>query len=302
MEVLSKTVRLAAFFGAIGSMVYGCASKFVVDAADGGQVVAPPDAESPEAGPTPDAATDSGLGRVADGLVAFLAFREDGGTVVHDTAPEGNRLELLVARAPAPDGDGGSLPVATSGPTISWTSPGMSVVGRVVIASTANASAIQSRCNTSNELTVEAWIKPSSVDQDGPARIVTMSYTGTVPNRNFTLAQSGDHFVFRLRNKELDAGIVERPSDGGVALALTHVAVTARANGELTFWVNGTPTTHALPPGGFGFQPFRLALANEIDGFTSERLWRGDYRLVAVYCRALSEAELRRNRELGPNP
>ncbi len=303
----SKSVRIAAFWGAIGVTFFGCASKFVVDeAADSGQpVVPPPDAATPDGGPAPllDAGADAApLGRVAEGLVAFLAFREDGGTVVHDTAPEGNRLELVVARAPAPDGDGGSLPVATSGPTVSWTAPGMSVVGRVLVASTANAATIESRCNASNEITVEAWIKPASVDQGGPARIVTMSGSGAVPNRDFTLGQSGDHYVFRLRNKDIDAGLVEVPSDGGVALALTHVVVTARANGQLTFWINGAPTTHTLPAGAFGFQPFRLALANEIDGFTAERLWRGDYRLVAVYCRALSEAEVRRNRDLGPNP
>lgn len=227
-----------------------------------------------------------------------MAFQEDGGTTVHDTAPAGDRLELAVARVPAPDGNGGSLPVATSGPTVAWIAPGMSVVGRVLVASTANASTIESRCNASNEVTVEAWIKPASVSQGGPARIVTMSASGNVPDRNFTLAQDGDHFVFRLRNT--GAGVVEKQSNGGVALALTHVAVTARANGQLTFWINGVPTPHALPAGTFGFRPYRLALANEIDGFTSERLWRGDYRLVAVYCRALSEAELRQNRELGP--
>jgi hypothetical protein len=259
------------------------------------------DGAAPDAKADADAGADAD-GRVTNGLVAFFSFTEDAGNVVHDTAPEGDHLELGVERAPAPDGDGGTIPAATSGPTITWTSPGMSVVGRVLIASAVNASTIESRCGASGEITVEAWLEPAKVDQYGPARIVTMSFTGSVPNRNFTLGQDGDHYIFRLRNKDIDAGVVERPSDGGVALALTHVAVTARANGEMTFWIDGARTTHVLPAGAFGFQPFRLALANEIDGFTFERSWRGDYRLVAVYCRALSEAELAHNRALGPTP
>lgn len=308
-EVFPKPSRLAGAALVAGLALFGCASAFGVqeDADSGSPPVPSADATRDDAGAIPpppprDAGVDGALGRVTDGLVAFFGFREDAGTIVHDTAPEGGRLELVVARAPAPDGDGGVLPVPTSGPTVAWTSPGMSVVGRVVVASAQNASLIESRCNTTNELTVEAWIKPSSVTQGGPARIVTMSHTGVVRNRNFTLGQAGDSYVFRIRNEELDAGIVEVRSDGGAGLALTHVAVVVRANGSLTFWIDGTPTTSRLPAGAFSFQPFRLGLANEIDGFDAERLWRGDYRLVAIYCRALSEAEVRRNRELGPNP
>jgi len=264
-----------------------------------------PDVLTPDTPGAPDARVDADASaptRVTDGLVAFLSFREDGGAIVHDTAPDGDHLELFVERAPAPAGDGGVLPVATSGPTIAWTSPGMSVVGRVLIASTMNASKIQSRCAASGEITVEAWVKPAAVAQYGPARIVTMSLTGAVANRNFTLAQDGDHYIFRLRDDGVDGGLIQHPSDGGVGLALTHVAVTARANDAMTFWIDGVRTVHALPPGAFDFQPYRLALANEIDGFASERLWRGDYRLVAIYCRALSEAELLRNRQVGPTP
>ena len=265
---------------------------------DGG-TLEPPDARA-DGGADADAEVDAGPGRVTDGLVALFSFREDGGVVVHDTAPGGDQLELVMERAPAPDGDGGVLDVATSGPTIAWTAPGMSVEGRVLIASTVNATKIQSQCAASGEITVEAWAKPASLGQGGPARIVTMSSTGSVPSRNFTLGQDGDHYIFRLRDDGIDGGVVQHSSDGGVALALTQIAVTARANDAMTFWIDGARTSYALPKGKFDFQAFRLALANEIDGFTSERLWRGNYRLVAIYCRALSEAELRQNRQAGP--
>jgi hypothetical protein len=41
----------------------------------------------------------------------------------------------------------------------------------------------------------------------------------------------------------------------------------------------------------------RLALANE---FVDVRTWTGDYYLVAIYARALTEAQVRQNFEAGP--
>ena len=52
-------------------------------------------------------------------------------------------------------------------------------------------------CRKSNELSVEAVIRPDRLDQTGPARIVTFSSDSG--NRNFTLGQQNDSLVFRLR-------------------------------------------------------------------------------------------------------
>ena len=108
--------------------------------------------------------------------------------------------------------------------------------------------------------------------------------------------------MFRLRHSAFDGGIREWRSDGGASTSLSHVVVTARNGDAVTFHVDGRKTSFPLPSGQLGFEPYRFALANEIEGFESERLWRGDFHLVAVYCRALSEQEVRRNREAGPTP
>jgi hypothetical protein len=252
----------------------------------------------PPDGPAADAPSEAGITRVSDGLVALFLFRETEGTVVHDVAPGGDDLELSVTRAPAPDNDGGVRDAATSGPTISWMNPGMQVEGRVLISAPA-APAIRSRCNASGEITVEAWIRPLNTTQAGPVRIVTMSNTGFVPARNFTLGQQAGNYIFRLRT---NGSVTEYPSSGGVRTTLTHVVVTARRDQEVTFSIDGVRNVAPIAPGAIDFIDYPFALANENEGFTIDRLWRGDYRLVAVYCRALSEAEIARNRSVGPTP
>jgi hypothetical protein len=239
-------------------------------------------------------------GRVTEGLVAFFAFDEKDGAIVHDTADGGDRLELALRAAPAPDGDGGALEAGPS-PGVTWAPEYLTVSGRAIGESTAPAKAIQTRCAASGQLTVEAWVRPLTRSQFGPARIVTMSYTGA-ETRNFTLGQSGGNLVFRIRT---DAGYKEIERVGALedkAGVLVHLLVTARATGEVAFYVDGVPSTDLVPNASFDFAEYGLAIANEIDGFQSERRWRGDYHLVAIYDRALTAAEATRNFRAGADP
>ena len=52
---------------------------------------------------------------------------------------------------------------------------GLVVTSDTMVTSPASASKIIAACKQSNELTVEAWIKSASINQYGPARIVSMS-------------------------------------------------------------------------------------------------------------------------------
>lgn len=173
--------------------------------------------------------------------------------------------------------------------------------GRAIGESTGAATAIQTRCRASGELSVEAWVRPLNATQDGPARIVTMSVTGG-GTRNFTLGQAGPNLIFRL---PFDGGYKEIRRVNvfdGKAGALMHLVVTAKANGELVFYVDGAPSTDLAAGIDFDFQPYRLAIANEIEGFAAERRWRGDYHLLAIYDRVLTQAEVSRNFGAGPDP
>ena len=62
---------------------------------------------------------------------------------------------------------------------------------------TTNNSKVFTQCTASNEITVEAWVRTGAATQGGPARIVTQSLDAN--NRNFTLAQNGSAYQFRLR-------------------------------------------------------------------------------------------------------
>ena len=64
-------------------------------------------------------------------------------------------------------------------------------------------SKVTTACRASNEVTLEAWIEPANVSQDGPARILSISASKT--ERNLTLGQglygtqAPDVYITRLR-------------------------------------------------------------------------------------------------------
>jgi hypothetical protein len=146
-----------------------------------------------------------------------------------------------------------------------------------------------------NEITIEVWIKPASVTQDGPARIVTLSVDPF--NRNFTLGQGlggsqpSTLYDTRLRTTTTDNN--GRPSlttpDGSLATGLTHVVYTRDASGMAKIYVNGVEQVSGSIGGDFSNWDgdFRLALANEL---TEDRPWLGEFHLVAIFNRALSQA------------
>jgi hypothetical protein len=119
------------------------------------------------------------------------------------------------------------------------------VRGATLITSESPARKVIAACRASNELTLEAWILPANTDQDGPARIVSISSSKT--ERNVTLGQglygdqSPDLFMARLRTTQTSTnGLPAVVTPAGAAVtSLTHVVYTRRANGPATLYVNG---------------------------------------------------------------
>ncbi len=81
--------------------------------------------------------------------------------------------------------------------------------------------------------------------------------------------------------------------------ALTHLLYTRDAGGSAVFYVNGRVRNRGIVAGTLENwdRGSRLALANEL---TRERPWLGEYRLVAIYDRALSAAEAAARFAAGP--
>ena len=158
----------------------------------------------------------------------------------------------------------------------------------------------------SQALSVELWVKPANLEQEGPARLFTISKD---PNtRNLTVGQEKRALHVRLRTTSTgDNGAnPEMVVPDVFSEQLVHVVYTWAKGGEAKVYVDGQPRAGLKIDGDLSnWDPaMRLALANEVTG---DRVWRGDLHLVAVYAVALTPAEVAANyragqRALGERP
>ncbi len=226
--------------------------------------------------------------RLTRDLVSLYLFDEGKGPVVHDRAGGTDPLDLQIAD-----------PDATH-----WISGGGLALRRpTVLASRVPAAPIVRACRQTSELTIEAWIKPTTMGQVGPARIVSLSVDPY--HRNFTLAHetapsgaADDRAMLltRLRTTGADAnGFPELRTVPGVVQAdEMHVVYTRLTSGESRIYIDGVQRSRMDTTGDFsGWDDrFQLYLGNE---GTMDRPWLGEYHLVAVYSRALTHREILRN-------
>jgi hypothetical protein len=222
--------------------------------------------------------------RITEGQQVLYTFEEGSGTTVHDVSGVGTPLNLSV----------------NNGSAVSWVSGALSINSPTLVASADAAAKVISACKESNEITVEAWVKPGDTSQDGPARMVTLSED--TDNRNFTLGQGlwGDRpsALYDTRLRTTATSNNGTPSlttpDGSLTTELTHVVYTRDASGQARIYVNGVERVSGTVGGDFSNwnEGYRLALANEL---TEDRPWLGEFHLMAIFNRALSQAEVSQN-------
>jgi len=242
--------------------------------------------------PTPTAtqpaptATPAGTGRVTDGLVALYLFEEGGGNILTDTSGAGSPLNLRI----------------DNGGAVNWlANGGLQVVSPTIIQSDNPATKVIQAATASNELTIETWVVPHDNVQNGPARIISLSEDPL--HRNFTLGQESNFYDFRLRATSTDDnGIPAVTSPPGSATQnLTHIVYTRDPSGMVHIYLDNGEVASDIRDGNLSNwdTQYQLALANEL---TNDRPWRGVYHLVAIYDRALTEAEVDQNFAAGPRP
>ena len=227
---------------------------------------------------------------IRGGLQALYTFAEGSGTRVHDVSGSATPLHLTINDASA----------------IRWIPGGLSVTAPGLIASDTSADALITAIQQRNELTIEAWIKPANSEQDGPARIVTLSADHY--NRNVTLAQglwgSQPGALYDVRLRTIATDMNGSPSlsspDGSLEPDLTHVVYTRDAAGNVRLYLDGEEQARATVAGDLTNWDtgYRLALANELTG---DRPWLGEFHLLAIYNRALGSAEVGAHFEAGAN-
>ena len=244
------------------------ASPTLPDGAEGGSSPQPD-------GATPgDAATDAFdagpyATRVTSGLVGLWELEEDGGATVHDTTP--SPLDLTI--------DDTSR--------VTWKPHALELTDYVEITSgSTNFAKAKAACTS--EFTAETWVESAKNGENDYARIV---WWGSSSSRNLALGTYRDDTWWASMHASEDL------QQGSVTTSLTHFVGTRASDGTLTSYVNGTSVGTLGTSGGFSDYP--LTLGNVTGG---GRGFRGTLHLVAIYCRALTPAEVKTNFAAGADP
>ncbi len=231
--------------------------------------------------------------RIQGDLQAEYVFNEGSGSTVNDVGGfEGtdNPLNLTIAD-PA---------------NVTWLPEGgLQVNSATTISSGSAASKIISAAQASNELTLEAWVQAATIDQRGPARIISLSQDGL--NRNATLghqyvsADGGYYYVARLRTDDASVnenGLPELRQDERYATTnVQHVVYTRSSDGSETLYVDGVAMKTSTRAGSFAdWENYPLLLGNEN---SNDRPWLGTYYRAAVYSKALLVEEVQQNYRAG---
>lgn len=225
------------------------------------------------------------VSRVTNGLQVLYTFNEGSGTVVNDVSGVGTPLNLTIANTA----------------NTQWGNGYLSVNASTIISSAGAAAKIIDACKTTNEFTAEAWIRTASVNQSGPARIMTIS--ADLNNRDMTVGQGatgGSTTAIEVRRRTTTTtgnGTPSLTTTPVLTTQVAHLVVTRSATGVTKAYINGTEISSETTTGNFSnWAAYKFALANELTG---DRPWLGEFHLVAMYNRALTQAEVTQNYNAG---
>lgn len=221
--------------------------------------------------------TDQGVATA--GLLAQYGFDDGSGTVVSDRVSPELDLEIL---DPA---------------NVEWGTGHLKVRGEALIQSAVAAAKISTAVKASGQATVEAWVIPALVEQEGPARIVNMGID--ITQTNFLLGQERGEHACRFRSTGTRTVGSPDLAVSQVETELTHLVATLGPDSYRRLYVNGVlRATHAtsgtLVPWD---DTWPLSVANESG---RERPWLGELHLIRIYNRALSHVQIGRNFRAGP--
>ncbi len=229
-------------------------------------------------GPPVDAAV-----RTTDGLVALYTFSSADGGRLLDTSGVDPALDLaLGGGATLLDGalvfEGGDPAAVSNSP----------------------ATKIQAECENTDELTVEAWVLPAA-DKTTETGVIT-GLMIDFQTRNVQLSEDRDRYRQWLRSDATTGGAVSgdfATEAGTVVPVITHLVATRTAAGDRAIWLDGELAATMVQPGSLDpWSTYALYVGNNPVGTDD---YEGRIELVAYYCRALTEADVRANFAAGPD-
>lgn len=230
----------------------------------------------------PDGTLAASGGRHEANVIARYEFRTGSGTIAYDTASAAPAANLNLI------GD------------VEWVGGwGIRINDGKAQASTSSSAKLHQLIQSSGEFSVEAWIIPATAAQD-MANII--SYSAGTTARNVTLSQAGSSYRFALRhnNTDLNGGEpFDSPADS-LQASLQHVVLTYDPVNGRRIYINGEnsgvidPVVPTLLNS--WNDSYALVLGNEA---SSDRLWQGVIRFVALHNRALSASQVSQNFNAG---
>jgi hypothetical protein len=220
----------------------------------------------------------SGGSRFEDNVIALYQFKTGHGSTAFDTSGVNPGMHLQFSG------------------NVGWVGGwGIDIVSGRAQATTASSRKLYDLITATGEFSVEAWVVPANVTQEGPARIIT--YAGSETERNFTLGQIQYNYDFQQRS---GGSLTTADADEDLQATQQHVVVTYDPVNGRRIYVNGAFTDDADPePAGSvtdWVNNFAFVLGNEVSG---NRQWQGKLRLVAIHNRALSPAQVEQNFSVG---
>lgn len=227
-------------------------------------------------------------GRVKENLQVLYDFSSGIGSKVLDISDMGTPLDLIIKDRL----------------TMDWLpGQGISVKGNTSIISEDLPVRLLDSLSKTNEITMEVWVRSLRIDQDGPARIFSLSKDNF--NRAATLGFEGNNayynYIMRLNTTATDLnGTPEIATDHNfISLNLHHVVYTRSGNGDEKIFINSVDLKSGNRMGDFSSfsDDYKLSISNELG---RERPWLGNFYLAAIYNRALGTEEIIENYLAGP--
>ena len=164
--------------------------------------------------------------------------------------------------------------------------------------STDSSRKLHDLIKATGEYSIEAWVVPANVTQEGPAGIV--SYSAGNNARNFTLGQTLYSYDFLNRSSTTNANgevaLSTNDDDEVLQASLQYVVATYSPSAGRKLFVNGeyTEDTDTVAGGNLNDwdDTFAFVLGNEVSG---NRLWQGTLKFVAIHNRALTPDQIKQN-------
>lgn len=166
---------------------------------------------------------------------------------------------------------------------------------------TQDSTKLYDMITATGEYSIEAWVVPGNVSQEGPARII--SYSGSNDTRNFMLGQTLYNYDFQARSSTSDANgspaLSTPDADEVLQATLQHVVATFDPIEGRKLYVNGELIASEDAAGGnlnAWDSSFALVLGAEVGG---EYAWEGIVRFLAIYNRAMPVEDILNNFDVG---